>query len=927
MFKLSGIALLTSFLATSPGFSQNSTDACPLPAPTPANVVNLFDEQQEMYLGDVIAAHIERNFKVVRGPQNDNLQRIGDRLAAQIPNGHIKFRFTLVDTPIVNAFSLPGGRVFVTRKMVAATHAEDELAGVLAHEISHTLAKHSVIEFSIFMRELLRVTSLGGKEDIATRYHQLEESYAKKKVKVKHNHEDREQLEADRIGFYIAARAGYRPEAHIEFWDRAQDVHGDTGNWFSDLFGTTRPESKRLREMLKVMRTAAPGCAALVRGGAISNYKNWQQEVIENAAAMATTSLPGLMSKQALDPPLRSEVSYVRFSRDGKYVLAQDNSSLFVLQTNPLQLLFRVDAKEALPAQFTPDTREVLFYDRGLRVERWSIAEKARVSVHEMTLTEPCLQTELSPRGDLLACFNFPDLRIVDVATNEERLRRKGFYAPTWFDFWAIIFQAYTVNPQIVALRFSPDGQYFLAGKGHTTVGFETNNFAKELKLPGAIRSMMGHSFDFQSDDRLVGVNGDNPSKSAVVRFPTGEPIAKLELSRQRVSVSANPDLLLLRPIKDYPLGIFRISTNRLILGNTTGALDADAANYVGQTAAGELTMFPQNKSEKEPVATLRLPRSPLSTVRSFAISDDLHYLAISDRTRGAIYDLRTGRMLFLMPAFRGTHIRDGVAYAEFPKTDDQKKRKLREMQLETKTFGKETELEDKGPEKYGRYLIETKPEKKEQPDKNLSLVVQNAESMAKLWSRPLPKDGPGWYPNPQNGSMVFVWNLKSDTAKNVLQQRLDLGQQAASLSGKDKDRSFLLEAVELDTGKTFGHMILATGAGSFEPSAYFATTNQIIVVDQKRRVLVYSLASGEIQARMFADRIALSPQGELLALDTEDGKIELYDLDGRKPEPRQTFIFPSRTSIAQFSQDAKRLIVVTEDQNAFVLDLTAPVQ
>jgi hypothetical protein len=47
------------------------------------------------------------------------------------------------------------------------------------------------------------------------------------------------------------ARAGFAPHAYVDLWDRFQQTHGKTGSWFSDLFGSTRPEQRRLREMLK----------------------------------------------------------------------------------------------------------------------------------------------------------------------------------------------------------------------------------------------------------------------------------------------------------------------------------------------------------------------------------------------------------------------------------------------------------------------------------------------------------------------------------------------------------------------------------------------------------------------------------------------------------------------------------------------------
>jgi WD40 repeat protein len=912
------LVMLASVTAT---LTAQSGEACPLPTRRPLSQPILFSEEQEMFLGDIISEHLERNFKVVRGPINDNLQTVGARLAAQVPGSKITFRFTLIDMPMVNAFALPGGRIYVTRKMVAAVRTEDELAGVMSHEVSHILARHSAIDFSVFMREILKVTSLGDKADVQRRYHELEESYAKKQVKIRKDHGEREQLEADRIGLYIAARAGYRPEAHIEFWDRMAETHGETGNWFTDLFGVTKPESKRLGEMLKSMKIAAPGCQQ-TRAGSVQDFKGWQQAVIENVAAEKAESLPGLVRKQTLEPPLRSDISHLRFSTNGKYVIAQDNSSVFVAQRKPFELIFRADAKEAFPAQFTPDGEELVLYNRSLRVERWRIPEKKRIAVAELALTDPCLQTELSPTGKLLACFTFEELRLLDVETNQDRFRKKAFYVPQWFDLFSLFFQSLMENPHYVELKFSPDGKYFLAGKRDSTLGLDTTNLAKELRLPGNIRSLMGHSFDFQAPDRFIGVNGYNPSKSALVRFPTGETIAKLPLGNQRVEASHNNNLLLLRPIKDYPLGVFRISDSKLVVGNRSGAIDADAENYVTETAAGEVSIFPQNKTERDAIATLHLPRSPLSTIRAFAISEDLRYLAISERTRGAVYDLETGKRIFHVRGFRGVHVRNGTVYAEFPEFEDQK-RALGEMRIADGTFGKETSLEKIDAVKVGQYMVEMKPAKKNQLDKNVTFIVQDSETMATLWTQPFAQGPPRYFPNAHDDKLILRWDLRSNAAKSILKSSPELAEQALALNGKDKDAAYLIQVLAFGSGKLIGQMILPTGAGSFRPDEYLATDEHLIVADSKRRILIYSLKTGQIQGRLFADRMALSCGRRLLALDTDDGKVELYSLSDLSGSKKTVYTFPTKTSYVQFSPDGQKLLVLTDDQSVYTLDVS----
>ena len=86
----------------------------------------------------------------------DYVTGAGRKLAAHAEYPADRFRFTVLDTPIVNAFALPGGYIYVTRGLVALAGNEAELAGVLAHEIGHVTARHSAQRYS---RQML--TGLG----------------------------------------------------------------------------------------------------------------------------------------------------------------------------------------------------------------------------------------------------------------------------------------------------------------------------------------------------------------------------------------------------------------------------------------------------------------------------------------------------------------------------------------------------------------------------------------------------------------------------------------------------------------------------------------------------------------------------------------------------------------------------------------------
>ena len=119
------ILMLTFCLSAPPLEAQQGCPPPPFAGSAKEKERNIFSEQQESDLGDAIAEHIQREFKVIDDDVTMAVRRVGENLLRQLPPSNIRFQFFLVDVPTANAFSFPGGRVYVTRKLVATTRNED----------------------------------------------------------------------------------------------------------------------------------------------------------------------------------------------------------------------------------------------------------------------------------------------------------------------------------------------------------------------------------------------------------------------------------------------------------------------------------------------------------------------------------------------------------------------------------------------------------------------------------------------------------------------------------------------------------------------------------------------------------------------------------------------------------------------------------
>src|SRR5437868_8591819 len=110
---------------------------------------NLFSKEQDVQLGQEAAAQVRQQYEVVQNKElQDYITRAGQLLAAQPEAGGYPYTFTLLNEKSVNAFALPGGPAFVFSGLIQAADNEAQLAGVLAHEISHVALRHGTNQAS-----------------------------------------------------------------------------------------------------------------------------------------------------------------------------------------------------------------------------------------------------------------------------------------------------------------------------------------------------------------------------------------------------------------------------------------------------------------------------------------------------------------------------------------------------------------------------------------------------------------------------------------------------------------------------------------------------------------------------------------------------------------------------------------------------------
>lgn len=170
------------------------------------------DEPQEIMLGDGIASNLLGAAPLLDNPAVQRyVNRVGRWLASQTERPDLPWLFGVLDDNDVNAFATPGGKVFVTKGLLVRMNSEAELAGVLAHEMSHVLRKHHLQAIkkgaqAELMTDLANdaIREKGGDPRLTKLVSAGTEVYARGLDK-------NDEYEADRMGVVIAARGGYDP--------------------------------------------------------------------------------------------------------------------------------------------------------------------------------------------------------------------------------------------------------------------------------------------------------------------------------------------------------------------------------------------------------------------------------------------------------------------------------------------------------------------------------------------------------------------------------------------------------------------------------------------------------------------------------------------------------------------------------------------
>jgi predicted Zn-dependent protease len=209
--------------------------ACATNPVTGKRQMTLLSEAEEAAIGQQQDAEIRREMGVYDHPSlQQYVNEIGQELARNSHRPHLPWSFTIVDSPAINAFALPGGYIYLTRGLMAYLDDESELAGVLGHEIGHVTARHAAQAYTRQAQAGIGLAILGIFVPSTQPFQDLGAA-GLGVLFLKHGRE--QELEADRLGVQYGSGAGYDPSGVPRFLATLArvDAMGERGvpNWLS----------------------------------------------------------------------------------------------------------------------------------------------------------------------------------------------------------------------------------------------------------------------------------------------------------------------------------------------------------------------------------------------------------------------------------------------------------------------------------------------------------------------------------------------------------------------------------------------------------------------------------------------------------------------------------------------------------------------
>lgn len=262
---------------------------------------SIISEEKEIAIGKQYSTEIERSAKLLSDPViNEYVNRVAQNVAR---NSDLKIPLTVkvIDDPTINAFALPGGFLFVNTGLLMAAEEEDQVAGVVAHEIAHVAARHwasQMTKSTLLQFAMLPLIFVPMSYPV---YMGVMQAYMQGVPMAFLKFNRGAEAEADYLGIQYMYKAGYDPNSYVAFFGKVMDEERRMPGSMPSIFMDHPPTGDRIIKSEEEIKQILPQREQyLVSTSEFDDVKGRLQQVVSNRKKMKAgdSGGPTLRKKQ-----------------------------------------------------------------------------------------------------------------------------------------------------------------------------------------------------------------------------------------------------------------------------------------------------------------------------------------------------------------------------------------------------------------------------------------------------------------------------------------------------------------------------------------------------------------------------------------------------------------------------------------------------
>jgi hypothetical protein len=655
--------------------------------------------------------------------------------------------------------------------------------------------------------------------------------------------------------------------------------------------------------------------------------------------------LHGVLSRQPLKPPLRNAAVFVRYSPDGRTLMIQNPSGIFLVSREPLEARGHVAAEEIYPAQFSLDSQEIIAVGHALTLNREKIPSGPLIEQRELPFRDGCLDAKLAPGGEFFACLRPSlDLVVYQLSKNEVIFSASlaepsstyrvvhvpldldtAFSGPFGFRLANTLDSFAGKGMKFISMEFSSDAKTLLVRNESQAFTVDLATRAK-INLAGWLHKRLRSSFCLQADDSVLIASGDNDASPAVVSLKTAAVTGNPAFKANVVRLATNPRYALLFDPGVLGSRVFDLAENRELEVPGNLSIDIFAKEMAVLNDKGALLVY--HLGEKLPFVSVDLPPDSLPVLRAAAVTPNLDRIAFSVDSNSAAFNVETGERIYTGPRFSAWNFSDQAsAYYLLPPNNSNPSRVVQLALGSDKPAPAWSGARDSlrsGGTVLLEYALESPPGRRavvtQANDIPYRLRALEPPTGKELWKREFSENSPIPFADPQGERVVLGWKAQSAGAQSAAKKLPSVWEIFKHTKISNLDSYF--EILDALSGKSIGGVLVQVGSGPASYDAAFSVGDALFLLKDGKRVSVYSLQDGSLRARLVGAAPSANVQNNLFVVDEGLGRLFIYDLATDAKLDQQTF--PEAIAYTHFSADGQRLLVLTKRQVAYVLDLSS---